>query len=137
MALSVHLLTTAAQCDAVTKSLDERLKTIAKRESDLDYQLDLAAEGATSIKDRLKRLASKIAELTSSLAELTPGTDEYNQTDEELADAVHEQKKLNFRQLEKGPVYLVLREAAADEYQARRTTLEADKAAVVARKAEL
>jgi hypothetical protein len=34
-------------------------------------------------------------------------------------------------------VYVVLREAAADEFQSRRTSLETDKASVAARKAQL
>jgi hypothetical protein len=137
MALSVELLTTVEQCDAIITVLDDRLRVINKRESDFSYQRDNATDDATGVSARLTRLASKIAELTTSLAAQTPGTDEYARTDEDLTDAQYEQKKLTFRQTDRGPVYLVLREVDVDDAQGRRARLEANRAAVVARRAEL
>lgn len=137
MALSVNLLTTAAQCDAIIAQLDDRLRVITKREGDFDYQRDNATDTATDVSARLTRLTSKITELTTSLAALTAGTDEHRRTDEELTDAQYEQKKLTFRQADRGPVYLLLREADVDEAQSHRTSLEASRAAVVARRAQL
>ena len=137
MALSVNLLTTVAQCDAIIAVLDDRLRVITKREGDFDYQRDNATDDATGVSARLTRLASKIAELTASLAALPAGTDEHRRTDEELTDAQYEQKKLTFRQQDRGPVYLVLREIDVEEAQSRHSSLEASRAAVVARKAQL
>jgi hypothetical protein len=137
MALSVELLTTVEQCDAIITVLDDRLRVITKREGDFDYQRDNATDDATGVSARLTRLTSKIAELTSSLATQTPGTDEHRRTDEDLTDAQYEQKKLTFRQADRGPVYLVLREVDVDEAQGRRTRLETSRAAVVTRRAEL
>ena len=137
MALSVNLLTTTAQCDAVIADIDDRLRVITKRESDFDYQRDNATDDATNVSARLTRLASKITELTTSLAAQTPGTDEHRRTDEELTDAQYEQKKLTFRQADRGPVYLVLREVDVDDAQGRIARLTASRVAVVARRAEL
>ncbi|WP_046246536.1 hypothetical protein [Hymenobacter terrenus] len=137
MALSVNLLTTTAQCDAIITILDDRLRVITKREGDFDYQRDNATDDATGVAARLTRLTSKITELSSSLATQTPGTDEHRRTDEDLTDAQYEQKKLTFRQQDRGPVYLVLREVDVDETQGRRTRLETSRAAVVERKEAL
>ena len=137
MALSVNLLTTVAQCDAVLATIDERLRVIVKRESDADYQRDGATDDAASISARLTRLVSKIAELTTSLAALPPGTEEHRATDEELTDAQYEQRKLGFRQNDRGPVYLVSRETDVDEAQARRGSLDASRAAVATRRTAL
>ncbi|MBO2013054.1 hypothetical protein [Hymenobacter negativus] len=58
-------------------------------------------------------------------------------TGKRTTDAQYEQKKLTFRQQDRGPVYLVLREVDVDEAQSRRTSLEASRAAVVARRTQL
>ncbi|MBO2007916.1 hypothetical protein [Hymenobacter negativus] len=137
MALSVNLLTTTAQCDAIIATLDERLRIITKREGDFDYQRDNATDDATNVSARLVRLTSKITELTSSLATQTPGTDEHRRTDEELTDAQYEQKKRSFRQADREPVYLVLREVDVDDAQGRIARLTTSRTAVVTRRAEL
>jgi hypothetical protein len=137
MSLSVNLLTSPAQCDAVTAAIDEKLRIIGKRAFDADYQRDGATGDAANISNRLARLSSKITELNSSLGNLTPGTDEYRKTEEELTDAQYEQRKLGYRQADRGPVYLLLREADVDETAGRRASLEASRAAVLARRAQL
>ncbi|MBC8083744.1 MAG: hypothetical protein H7Z21_11080 [Hymenobacter sp.] len=119
------------------QQLARYLGVIIKRESDVDYQRDKAPDDAAGISARLTRLTSQITGLTTSLATLTPGPDEHRRTDEELTDAEYEQKKPGFRQQSRGPVYLVLREADADEALTRRTSLEASRTAVVARRARL
>ena len=137
MALSVNLLSTVDQCDAILAVIDERLRIIAKRETDANYQREGATDDASAIASCLSRLTSKIAELTTSLAAQTPGSDEHRHTDEELTDAQYEQKKLTFRQADRGPVYLVLREVDVDEAQDRRASLSTNRAAVAARRVEL
>jgi hypothetical protein len=137
MDLSVNLLTTAAQCDAITTILDDRLRVISKREGDFDYQRDIATDDASAVSNRLTRLASKITELTASLADQTPDTDEHRRTEEELTDAQYEQKKLTFRQQDRGPVYLVLREVYVDEAQSRRSRLETSRSAIATRRSQI
>lgn len=137
MALSVNLLTDVAQCDAVIAVIDERLRVVNKRETGADYQRDGATGAAAVVAARLAKLPGIIAGLTTDLAAETAGTAAHRKVDEELTEAQYELKELGFRQAERGPVYLVLREVDVDEAEDFRTSPEASRVAVVARRAVL
>ena len=126
--LSVNLLTTPVQCDAVITIIDEQLRVVNKRESDADYQRDGASTDATAIAARLAKLPGIIAGLTTDLGAETPGSLAHSKVDLELSEAQTELKKLTYRQADRGPVYLVGREVEADEAEARRVSLQASRA---------
>ena len=131
MALPVNLLADVAQCDAVIAVIDERLRVVNKGETD-------GATGAAAVvAARLAKLPGIIAGLTTDLAAETAGTATHRKVDEEPTEARYKLKELGFRQAERGPVYLVLREVDVDEAEDFRTSPEASRVAVVARRAVL
>jgi hypothetical protein len=137
MAIDVSLLLTRADCDAVTTEFDRRLRRLDNREENFDYQSETGTERAADLTDELSGLNSRVPFLGTYLATLTPGTTEHANTTDELRKKTDRRDELLSRQAKVGGVKAVLSQSELKETQSRSTSIEEDKALVVAHRATL
>ncbi|MCC2547386.1 hypothetical protein LJY25_13100 [Hymenobacter sp. BT175] len=137
MPINVSLLLTRAECDEVTKELDKRLNRLDIREQNYDYQKEIGTERATDLSEEKTGLNQRITFLSGYLLTLTAGTDEHEKTTDDLRKSNARLGEVEALMRKEGGAKAVLGQSILKETQGRSTSIEEDKADVVAHRATL
>lgn len=137
MSLSLNLITSTADCDALIAMVNGEKDDLDYRIQGLERQKNNYSSTSFNVSNELSRLQADLANCQAQMALMQPGSEDYSDEEIKIAKINYQILQLNKRKKDYGNIALVNKELDLERAQVQMARIDACLSDIAARKAAL